>query len=108
MAKSGFAVSFSRNPIFRDITFACLVGFGSYLTAVFGGALALRPQRYGHSGRVVRLVAIYFNAVENLARPDCVRSGGFVAYDLQEGLAIRQSLCCCGGCNRNSCCRLWR
>jgi hypothetical protein len=44
MAKSGLAVGLSRNPIFRDITFACLVGFASYLTAVLGGALALRPQ----------------------------------------------------------------
>ncbi len=91
MAKSGFAVSFSRNPIFRDITFACLVGFGSYLTAVFGGALVLRPQMvWPLWPGCAFLVAILLLVPRRIWLALLVSGlAGFVIYDLQEGLAIR-------------------
>jgi PAS domain S-box-containing protein len=91
MAKSGFAVSFSRNPIFRDITFACLVGFGSYLTAVFGGALALRPQEVWPLWPGCAFLVAILLLTPQRVWPALLVSGlaGFVIYDLQEGLAIR-------------------
>jgi PAS domain S-box-containing protein len=91
MAKSGFAVSFSRNPIFRDITFACLVGFGSYLTAVFGGALALRPQMVWPLWPGCAFLVAILLLTPRRIWPALLVSGlaGFVIYDLQEGLAIR-------------------
>jgi PAS domain S-box-containing protein len=91
MAKSGLAVGLGRNPIFRDITFACLVGFASYLTAVFGGALALRPQMlWPLWPGCAFLVAILLLTPQRIW-PALIVSGlaGFVIYDLQEGLPIR-------------------
>jgi PAS domain S-box-containing protein len=90
-AKSGFAANLSRNPIFRDITFACLVGFASYLTAAFGGAFALRPQMvWPLWPGCAFLVAILLLTPQRIW-PALLGSGlaGFVIYDLQEGVAIR-------------------
>src|ERR1700741_3542423 len=90
-AKSGFAVSLNRHPIFRDITFAFLVGFASYLTAVFGGAVALSPQMISPLWPgCAFLVAILLLTPQRIW-PAFLGSGlaGFVIYDLQEGLAIR-------------------
>jgi PAS domain S-box-containing protein len=95
-AKSGFAVSLNRHPIFRDITFAFLVGFASYLTAVFGGAVALRPHTSPFNmisplwPGCAFLVAILLLTPQRIW-PALLGSGlaGFVIYDLQEGLAIR-------------------
>jgi PAS domain S-box-containing protein len=90
-AKSGFAASLNRNPILRDITFAFLVGFASYLTAVFGGAVALRPQMvWPLWPGCAFLVAILLLTPQRIW-PALLGSGlaGFVIYDLQEGLAIR-------------------
>ena len=90
MAKSRFVVSLS-NPIFRDIKFACLVGFASYLTAVFGGALAFRPQMvWPLWPGCAFLVAILLLTPQRIW-PALLGSGlaGFVIYDLQDGLPIR-------------------
>src|SRR6266481_2864339 len=91
MAKSGLAVGLSRNPIFRDITFACLVGFASYLTAMFSGALALRPQMiWPLWPGCAFLVAILLLTPQRIW-PALLGSGlaGFVISDLQNGLPIR-------------------
>jgi len=90
MAKSGLA-GLSRNPNFRDITFACLVGFASYLTAVLGGAVALRPQMlWPLWPGCAFLVAILLLTPQRIW-PALIVSGlaGFVIYDLQDGLPIR-------------------
>ncbi len=91
MAKSGLAVGLSRNPIFRDITLACLVGFACYLTAVLGGALALRPQMISPLWPgCAFLVAILLLTPQRIW-PALIVSGlaGFVIHDLQDGLPIR-------------------
>ena len=91
MAKSRLAVSLSRNPNFRDVTFVCLVGFASYLTAVLGGVLAERPQMiWPLWPGCAFLVAILLLAPQRIW-PTLIVSGlaGFVIYDLQNGLPIR-------------------
>jgi PAS domain S-box-containing protein len=91
MAKSGLAGGLSRNPNLRDITFACLVGFASYLTAVLGGALALRPQMiWPLWPGCAFLVAILLLTPQRIW-PALIVSGlaGFIIYDLQDGLPIR-------------------
>jgi len=91
LAKSGLAVGLSRNPDFRDITFACLVGFASYLTAVLGGVLAQRPQMiWPLWPGCAFLVAILLLTPQRIW-PVLIVSGlaGFVIYDLQDGLPIR-------------------
>src|SRR5260370_42395329 len=90
MAKSGLAVGLSRNPIFRDITLACLVGFACYLTAVLGGALALRPQMISPLWPgCAFLVAILLLTPQRIW-PALIVSGlaGFVFYGLQDWLPI--------------------
>ena len=89
-AKSRFVVSLS-NPIFRDIKFACLVGFASYLSAVLGGTLAFRPQMiWPLWPGCAFLVAILLLTPQRIW-PALLGSGlaGFVIYDLQVGLPIR-------------------
>src|ERR1700757_59482 len=89
MTKSGLRVGLSRNPILRDITFACLVGFASYLTAVLGGALAIRPQMlWPLWPGCAFLVAILLLTPQRIW-PVLIASGlaGFFFLDLQEGLA---------------------
>src|SRR5258708_1046011 len=91
MAKSGLAVGLSRTPIFRDMTRACLVGFSCYLTAVLGGALAVRPQMISPLWPgCAFLVAILLLTPQRIW-PALIVSGlaGFVIHDLQDGLPIR-------------------
>src|SRR5258708_35935409 len=91
MAKSGLAVGLSRNPIFRDITLACLVGFACYLTAGLGGALALRPQMISPLWPgCAFLVAILLLTPQRIW-PALIVSGlaGFVLRALQGGRPLR-------------------
>jgi PAS domain S-box-containing protein len=81
----------SRNLIVRDIALACLVGFASYLTAVLGGALVLRPQMiWPLWPGCAFLVAILLLTPQRIW-PTLLLSGlvGFAIYDLKAGLAFR-------------------
>ena len=91
MAKSGLAAVLPRNPNFRDITFACLVGFASYLTAVLGGALALRPQMLWPLWPGCAFLVALLLLTPQRIWPTLIVPGlaGFVIYDLLDGLPIR-------------------
>src|ERR1700746_2293096 len=93
MVKSSFAVSLSRHPIFRDITFTCLVGFASYLTAVFGGALAPRPQMAWPLWPGCAFLVAVLLLTPRRIWPLLIAAGfhGFVLYDLHAGLTFHST-----------------
>src|SRR5215472_521277 len=76
--------------IVRDIKFACLVACASYLCAALGGVLAIRPQMIWPLWPGCAFIVAILLLSPKRIWPVLLVAGlaGFVAYDLQEGLAI--------------------
>jgi PAS domain S-box-containing protein len=79
---------------FHTVVLVCLVAFLSYLAAELGGSLVLRPQMVWPLWPACAfLVAVVLLAPRRIWPILIVAGlGGFVVYDLQEGLALRPTV----------------
>jgi len=75
----------------RTLILVCLVAFVSFLTAMLGGALVLRPQMLWPLWPGCALLVAILLLVPRRIWPILIVAGltGFVLYDLQAGLTLR-------------------